>query len=932
MWWRTVASTGVRDQTRPTVAQVLLQRRGLVYAPAHSVEAHQGRGSRWAPDPLVAAGVTLLEADLLERGFLASPALVDRLLGLDAGELAVHGGLLLADLDAALGADRPHVPLFRGFPRSTPKNTLALWADRVLALIFQHPEQPCVLCGRHGTVVAVAPCAHLVCRACFDGADYSACPICHRRLDPGDPFLQPSPPRRRTRSLQLPDRARVLTCGEDADADAHAEIDALLARTAALSPGDLDDLDVLLATRSGPDLSWLPERIPARETKAFLLARLLRDATELAVVAPVVVERIDTATDALRVLVVLSGGSPGLVEVPRFAAVPRPVRRVLLQALDRIEARVLVEDLRRHRRLWIHAAERLHPFEHARDCPTAALAFAALRGTALGSDRFAAGLVAAAGSAGVEVRGGRVSAPSFSGLVEETLADRRVADAVRLLSARPGDLLRRLDHLLRLAADSDVAVTGIDVAVTGIDAAVSGIDVVAVSGIDAAVTGAGEATQIVLEALPQAATRVAPAVLVAALGELRGRAAPQQVRVFFPKGGTAKAHIIPDDRGRLPQEAVTCAVDVLTGELLRRAELLGPVNTVAVDAALDRVIAPFTQRTASRALVTIPRGSVVPLPEGRHLRLFLHWLQDTERVDLDLSLALYDEAWRHRGTCDYTHLRAAGMGAVHSGDLTSAPPPLGASEFVDLDAQVLAAAGVRHVVAAVFSYNNVAFEDIPEAFAGVMLRADKPDAGSVFDPRSVEQRFDLVGRARACVPLVIDLQRRTLRWLDVVMGVTGSDHAVHRHSDKLAALGEFLGLHYDSGARVSLGEAARWHAAARASTVLIRAEDGSLARLDRAEGESTRAFLDRLISPEAETEAETETKAETETEAEKETAAETEAAVTAPPADLAFLISGDLPVADGASVYALHPRALDANRVTLIAAADVAGTLTPPEA
>lgn len=117
----------------------------------------------------------------------------------------------------------------------------------------------------------------------------------------------------------------------------------------------------------------------------------------------------------------------------------------------------------------------------------------------------------------------------------------------------------------------------------------------------------------------------------------------------------------------------------------------------------------------------------------------------------------------------------------------------------------------------------IAFEEIPEAFAGVMLRADEPDAGPAFDPRSVEQRFDLAGRARACVPLVIDVQRRTLRWLDVVMGVTGSEHAVHRHSDKLATLGESLGLHYDSGARVSLGEAARWHAAARASTVLIRA-------------------------------------------------------------------------------------------------------------
>ncbi|WP_449481451.1 RING finger family 4 domain-containing protein [Streptomyces avidinii] len=39
----------------------------------------------------------------------------------------------------------------------------------------------------------VAPCAHLVCRACWDGADYSGCPVCHRGIDPADPFLRPAP-------------------------------------------------------------------------------------------------------------------------------------------------------------------------------------------------------------------------------------------------------------------------------------------------------------------------------------------------------------------------------------------------------------------------------------------------------------------------------------------------------------------------------------------------------------------------------------------------------------------------------------------------------------------------------------------------------------------------------------------------------------------
>jgi len=66
------------------------------------------------------------------------------------------------------------------------------------------------------------------------------------------------------------------------------------------------------------------------------------------------------------------------------------------------------------------------------------------------------------------------------------------------------------------------------------------------------------------------------------------------------------------------------------------------------------------------------------------LRLFLHWMQADQRVDLDLSVGFFDEHWRHVGTCDYTSLRFADRAAVHSGDRTDAPAPDGASEFLDL--------------------------------------------------------------------------------------------------------------------------------------------------------------------------------------------------------------------------------------------------------
>jgi len=47
----------------------------------------------------------------------------------------------------------------------------------------------------------------LVCRTCFDGADFSACAICQRRIDADDPFLtasRPRPPRGATAAFAWP--------------------------------------------------------------------------------------------------------------------------------------------------------------------------------------------------------------------------------------------------------------------------------------------------------------------------------------------------------------------------------------------------------------------------------------------------------------------------------------------------------------------------------------------------------------------------------------------------------------------------------------------------------------------------------------------------------------------------------------------------------
>ena len=860
----TTTITPTTTSGRRSLAAALLARRGAVYLPSQS-----GR-----PTVDTLGGLALLDADLLDRGYLLSAALRHALAALDAKTLAAEGRAVLADIDRALGADRPHVPLFRNFPESTPQDTFVFYVDRVLTLLFQAPEQPCVLCGTDSTVHAVSPCAHLVCRSCFDGSDLSACPVCHRRIHADDPFLRPGRHRQAARSDRaLPDRLRVLGHGGDATArtaDAGHELAVLLARPTALSPQDTDDLALFLDTRNRRDLSWIPGTIPGRETKARTLAWLLADPSAHDVTIPAAVALTDTATDVLRLLVVRSGGDAGLVTVPRFTAVPRPLRRALLSILDGLDVSLVTEDMRRRTTAWKHAAERLHPFEYASRYPNAALAFAALRDFRLSGDSLSVRLrTAADGVPAATTADAKVSVTAWASDVESALARADVPRALTLLAQRPGELLRRLDHLLRTA-----------------DAA----------GAD-----------LVLIALERVAHRVAPAVLLSALGAIRTRACQGSERVFFPKGGSAKAHIVDDERVPLPVTVVERAGTVLTGEILRRAGRLDRVGVAVIDAALDGVVAPFGERTASRALLTLPRGSELAVPDGRTLRLFLHWMEsDTSgTTDLDLSVAMFDSAWQHVGTCDYTSLRFARSAAVHSGDLTSAPAPGGASEFVDLDMAALATAGVRHLVTLVYAFNNVAFGDLDEAFAGLMVRDAPGSTGPAFDPRQVEQRFDLTGQVRASIPMVVDVAARTMRWLDIAQGVTGTHHAVHRYADDLATLGQGLTNLFTSGARVGLGELATWQAAARADAVIVRHTDGSRSTYRRHAGETTATFAGRIGTP----------------------ATDDVPSLDVRQATLAFLLRGDISLPEKSEVFAVYPAGLAAADVRLVAASDLATSL-----
>ncbi|MGW3990582.1 hypothetical protein [Streptomyces sp. NPDC004830] len=214
------------------------------------------------------------------------------------------------------------------------------------------------------------------------------------------------------------DRVTVLHLGRDLEDEVTDLYLALAGSATPLSEEHLGDLRVLAERcASGPQ----PETIPVRENRALV------NAARLAVGADPL---LDTVVDVLRLACALSGGDVTLREPTRFRAIPRPVRRSLLAALDAVvEANpAKLADVHAHREPFKRLGERLHPHEYPR-WPHAADVFAVARG--------------------------EKEARSFDSRFEQLLGESDVLGAVHLLKSAPGRLFRALDRLLRTAEGQD---------------------------------------------------------------------------------------------------------------------------------------------------------------------------------------------------------------------------------------------------------------------------------------------------------------------------------------------------------------------------------------------------------------------------------------------------------------------------------------------
>jgi len=322
---------------------------------------------------------------------------------------------------------------------------------------------------------------------------------------------------------------------------------------------------------------------------------------------------------------------------------------------------------------------------------------------------------------------------TFNSKVEEALREEEISEAVDLLVTRPGDFARRLDHIVRL--------------------------------------GPSQKTRFVKKFLA-VANKVSTNVLLQLFTHFKTRG-ETEFRPVFPKGSLAKIQVLENKLPKINHDFCLKVAGGIRKVLVERFSTMDKLGKVYLDENLKHYLVPFAQRSASKALKTIVRGSQIPL-DGDYdtIRFFIWWKNAKEdvksgwsgsgRVDIDLTATVLDGNWKHKTDIAFYNLKD--LGAVHSGDITDAPR--GAAEFIDVPLSKILANGGRYIVMQIYSYTHHKYCDLPECFAGWMGR-ETSGSGEIFEAKTVKNKIDLAADTTVVLPLIIDAKERKVIWMDL---------------------------------------------------------------------------------------------------------------------------------------------------------------------
>lgn len=427
---------------------------------------------------------------------------------------------------------------------------------------------------------------------------------------------------------------------------------------------------------------------------------------------------IKTATDVLRIAVAMSDGDVSLATNTTFKRFSKPERRFILFLLENCNS--IEEDMMRYGKRWIRLGEIIHPSSYAVKYPKCYEAFFKIRN-------------------GIKIE-------TFNSITESLMKSNNIIKLIEHLYSRPSELARKLDYLINNSLTESEIYTAI-------------------------------------KSFKKGVKSISTPVLLQVMANFKIRTDNyKSIRIIMPKGNMAKMKVLPENRHAIVGVYAKEVNEIIKDELKERFKLLPEMGKVYIDKRLKEYVVPFSQRSASKALHTIVRGSRTSLPADNTIRMFVYW---KGHVDLDLSAVILDENFQYKEHISYTNYHGrSGYDATYSGDIQSAPN--GASEFIDIDLDSLVKYGARYVVMNIFSYSGQKFNTL-DCFAGFMGRS-KVKSGDVFEPKTVKQRYDITADGRVSIPMMFDVVARKMIWMDLSKGGRFAYNNIEGHKDNIAEM------------------------------------------------------------------------------------------------------------------------------------------------
>lgn len=478
-------------------------------------------------------------------------------------------------------------------------------------------------------------------------------------------------------------------------------------------------IDVIVELSEEELESILPEDIIRKENMAYVLTQLFKKDGNLEPFK----KYIKTTTDVIRVLDSINGGD-GSLNTFTYSKLNRPTRRLIMELLNGINPYVASEDMFRQEQVWKGLVRVIHPFEPR---------FNKYKNS---QEAFT-----------IFVKGDK--SHTFSSKTSELMKkivsegnEEDVSKLVNILKARPGEFSRNIDFLVRATRDNP------------------------------------EMSRKVLEDFSEVIGEVSSLVL-------------HQMNKHFTNyknssmTETSIGHFVRKrDPNRLHEFEVFIIQGMVSKELRQRMSQLDELGKVYLDSQLKQVKLPLSLRTSSvQSTHHMTRGSKMALEGKDKIRLFTRWTNHKDgrddgnygygspgRIDIDLSAMFLKEDFSKFGEIWYGRQRINGLLVTHSGDITDAPK--GAFEFIEVDKKDMLEKGIKYVVMSLITFSGGTFKEIEESTAGWVEFNDSDDINmdrdlsATFNKEELRHQFDIVSNSRNNVPLIYDVEKDMVYWVD----------------------------------------------------------------------------------------------------------------------------------------------------------------------